>query len=169
VIRVSLYKHIPHALMEARRKAGPVKVDDQRNLKHPNPVIRFNSRLALICTVAVGSMWCAYVFGILAVAGLPTALKPGISSDFLQLTLLSVIIVGQNLQAASSDKRSEQTFQDGEIMLHEQAQQAAHLAAQDDKILEILREVQANTALTAEARDALLAATIARMQPPPPA
>jgi hypothetical protein len=162
--------------MEARRKAGPVKVDDQRNLKHPNPVIRFNSRLALICTVAVGSMWCAYVFGILAVAGLPTALKPGnigllfwISSDFLQLTLLSVIIVGQNLQAASSDKRSEQTFQDGEIMLHEQAQQAAHLAAQDDKILEILREVQANTALTAEARDALLAATIARMQPPPPA
>lgn len=146
---MSLYTHIPHPHLERRQKAGPVKVDDQRNLDHPRWVIRFNSRVALACTLAVGSMWCAYAFGLLALLGLPTALEPGnigllfwISSDFLQLTLLSVIIVGQNIQAGAADKRSEQTYQDSEIILHEQAQQAAHLAAQDDRIVEIQRAVQ---------------------------
>ena len=103
----SLYEHVPHPHIKRRRETGPVKLDDQRNLHHSNPVVRFNSRLALACTAAVGSMWCAYAFAVLAVAGLPAALKPGnigflfwISSDLLQLTLLSVIIVGQNLQPA---------------------------------------------------------------------
>jgi len=84
-------------------------------------------------------MWCAYTFAVLAIAGLPTALKPGnigllfwTSSDFLQLTLLSVIIVGQNIQARAADKRAEQTYQDAEAVLHEAIQIQAHLAAQDE-------------------------------------
>jgi hypothetical protein len=69
---------------------------------------------------------------------LPTALKPGnigflfwFSSDLLQLTLLSVIIVGQNIQAQASDKRSEQTFLDAEAVLAEALKIQEHLAAQD--------------------------------------
>lgn len=83
-------------------------------------------------------MTCAYAFAVLAVAGLPVALKPGnigflfwFSSDLLQLTLLSVIIVGQNIQASAADKRAEQTYQDAEAVLHEALQIQEHLQAQD--------------------------------------
>ena len=51
--------------------------------------------------------------------GLGTALKPGgegiiawIAQTFLQLVLLSVIMVGQAVQSAASDARSEQTYED---------------------------------------------------------
>jgi hypothetical protein len=151
---MSLFKYVPHPHMAARKIAGPVKVADQLPVKHRNPLIRFNARLAMICTVAVGSMWAAYAFAILAFAGLPTALKPGnigllfwISSDFIQLVALSVIIVGQNIQAAASDKRAEQTYLDAEAVLHEATQIQDHLAAQDAIL----------TALTAQMRDILAA------------
>jgi hypothetical protein len=137
----TVFRHIPHPWREQRRQAGPVKTDDQRKLDHPNLFVRFNAKFALFCTLVVGSMWCAYAFGALAIAGLPTALKPGnigllfwFSSDFLQLTLLSVIIVGQNIQAKASDKRAEQTYLDAEAVLHEAQQIQDHLAAQDDRL-----------------------------------
>ena len=66
-------------------------------------------------------MTCAWLFAALAFAGLRTAVSPGnigllfwISSDFLQLTLLSVIMVGQNIPALASDARAAKTFQDAE-------------------------------------------------------
>lgn len=89
-------------------------------------------------------MTCAWLFAGLAFAGLPTALQPGnigllfwISSDFLQLTLLSVIIVGQNILGRAADKRSELTFKDAEAILHECLELQAHLQVQD-KVLEHL-------------------------------
>ncbi len=139
---MSLYKHVPHPHIEHRKKTGPVTSRTQRNLDHPNPVVRFNSRFALICTIAVGSMWCAYAFAALAFSALPTALKPGnigfsfwLSSDFFQLTLLSIIIVGQNILARASDKRAEQTYLDAEAVLHEALQIQAHLEAQDQHLM----------------------------------
>jgi len=91
------------------------------HLPHGNVITRINAKIAVAVTVAVGSMYCAYCFAGLAIAGLPTALKPGnigllywISGDLLQLTLLSVIIVGQNIQARASDARSAKTFEDAE-------------------------------------------------------
>lgn len=76
---------------------------------------RANAWLAVKITTAVGSMWCAYAFALLALVSLPSALQSGdrvtivswISQTFLQLVLLSVIIVGQNVQAAASDARAE--------------------------------------------------------------
>jgi hypothetical protein len=55
----------------------------------------------------VGTMWCAIAFAILALVSLPGALATGnlvtiiswIAQTFLQLVLLSVIMVGQDLQA----------------------------------------------------------------------
>jgi hypothetical protein len=94
--------------------------------------------VALWVTVAVGSMTCAWLFGLLAIAGLPTALKPGnigllfwISSDFIQLTLLSVIMVGQNIAAKASDKRAEQTYLDAEAILAEVKAIQDHLKERD--------------------------------------
>jgi hypothetical protein len=139
---VSLFEHVPHAHIARRKETGPVKVKDQ--LKRDNWYGRINAKLAVWITVGVGSMTCAYLFAALAVAGLPTALKPGnigflfwFSSDLLQLTLLSVIIVGQNLQAQASDKRAQQTYEDAESILHECLELQRHLMEQD-KVLTAL-------------------------------
>ncbi len=80
-----------------------------------NAVGQANAWLAVKITTAVGSMWCAYVFAGLALVSLPSALQSGdkviivswLSQTFLQLVLLSVIIVGQNVQAAATDARAE--------------------------------------------------------------
>lgn len=78
-----------------------------------------NAKIAVFLTNIVGSMWCAYVFAIIAFIGLPAALKPGgegiiawIAQTFLQLVLLSVIMVGQNVQSLASDVRSQHTYDD---------------------------------------------------------
>src|ERR1700733_8598978 len=78
-----------------------------------------NAKIAVFLTNIVGSMWCAYVFAIIALIGLPPALKPGgegiiawIAQTFLQLVLLSVIMVGQNVQSVASDVRSQHTYDD---------------------------------------------------------
>jgi hypothetical protein len=78
-----------------------------------------NAKIAVLITRLVGSMWCAYVFAIIALLGLRPALKPGgegliawIAQTFLQLVLLSVIMVGQNVQSEASDARSEHTYND---------------------------------------------------------
>ena len=78
-----------------------------------------NAKIAVFLTNIVGSMWCAYVFAVIALIGLPPALKPGgegiiawIAQTFLQLVLLSVIMVGQNVQSEASDARSQHTFDD---------------------------------------------------------
>ena len=60
-------------------------------------------------------MWCAYVFAGIALISLKDnlgstqALILWISSSFLQLVLLPIIIVGQNIQAKAADKRAEGT------------------------------------------------------------
>ena len=62
-------------------------------------------------------MWCAYLFAVIAFISLSQAINSHnavtlvswVSQTFLQLVLLSVIIVGQNVLAAAADKRSEAT------------------------------------------------------------
>ena len=67
----------------------------------------FNKQIALFVTEKVGTMTCAYFFALLALISLPEALSSEdpleivswIAETFLQLVLLSIIIVGQNIQA----------------------------------------------------------------------
>jgi hypothetical protein len=90
---------------------------------------RLNSRLAVRITNTVGSMWCAYAFAGLALVSLPEAISSHslvtivswISQTFLQLVLLSVIMVGQNLLSAAGDARSAKTFEDTEALRSEMA------------------------------------------------
>lgn len=133
------FNYHPHPHIRSRKEQGPVKITDQ--LSHDNWYKHINSKIAIWVTVGVGSMTCAWLFALLAIAGLPTALKPGnigllfwFSSDLLQLTLLSVVIVGQNIQAKASDKRAEQTYLDAEAVLHEALEIQRHLLAQDVEI-----------------------------------
>ena len=99
----------------------------QRTLDHlprRHVVDRFNSRLAILITKVVGSMWCAYAFGLFDLISLPDAIRAGtpaiiswIAQTFLQLVLLSVIMVGQNIQAQASDARAAKTFEDTELVV----------------------------------------------------
>lgn len=54
-----------------------------------------------------------------------------ISQTFLQLVLLSVIIVGQNVLAAAADKRAEATYNDADAVVDEAVKIQEHLLAQD--------------------------------------
>jgi hypothetical protein len=84
---------------------------------------RVNQWLAVTITNAVGTMWCAYVFAALALVSLPAAIRSHdpvivvswLSQTFLQLVLLSIIIVGQNVQAAAGQARAEA---DHETLIH---------------------------------------------------
>lgn len=95
-------------------------------------------------------MWAAYVFTVIALFALPDAIKQGtyfiivwLSSSFLQLVLLPVIIVGQNIQARAADKRSEDTYKDAEAVLKESEEIQKHLLAQDTAISNILERLEA--------------------------
>lgn len=73
---------------------------------------KLNNWLAEKITGIVGSMWCAYGFAVIALIGFPYGSKNPVqliqwfAQTFLQLVLLSVIVVGQNIQ---SDKHDELT------------------------------------------------------------
>jgi len=146
---MSVYTHVPHPrtveLLEHR--ARPVKTADVYKEKAST---KFNSWLAVKITNGVGTMWCAYVFAAIAFVGLPAALKPGgegiiawIAQTFLQLVLLSIIIVGQNIAAASSDKRAENTFKDAEAILSEAIEIQKHLQSQDAQLIGALKDALA--------------------------
>jgi len=128
---------------------SPVKTADVRRVDHKNPLIRFNARFGLKITLVVGTMWCAYVFTILALFALPSAISQGtyfvvvwLSSSFLQLVLLPIIIVGQNIQAAAADKRAEDTYKDAEAVLKEAEEIQKHLLAQDQAISDIVTRLE---------------------------
>jgi hypothetical protein len=108
---------------------------------------QINTRIAVGVTKMVGSMWCAYLFAIIALISLPAALNSHnpliivswIAQTFLQLVLLPIIIVGQNVQAAASDARAES---DHETLLaiHTLTSEVHDIAIRQSKILKILEE-----------------------------
>ena len=111
-------------------------------------ITRFNTNVALLVTQVVGSMWCAYAFALFDLISLPDAIGAGaaalvswVAQTFLQLVLLSVIMVGQNVQADAADKRSEATFHDASATLHEVAHVQEHLAAQDEILTRIAEKI----------------------------
>jgi len=108
--------YVSNPQIEMRRKEGAALVADEH--------VGFNGWLAVQITKVVGSMWCAYAFAGLALISLPAAIQQGtvaivswISQTFLQLVLLSVIMVGQQVLAKASDKQALQTFNDAEALL----------------------------------------------------
>jgi hypothetical protein len=57
-----------------------------------------------------------------------------VSQTFIQLVMLSVIVVGQNILGRVSDKRADETYQDAEATLHKAQQIQDHLKFQDEAI-----------------------------------
>ena len=74
-------------------------------------------------------------------SGGPSTIVSWVAQTFLQLVLLSIIMVGQNVQAAAADKRAEATFHDASATLHEVAHVQGHLAAQDELLTRIAAKI----------------------------
>lgn len=144
-----IYEYVRHPRAEELRTSKPVKTKDLRRVDSRSLIVRFNAKFGLKITLVVGTMWCAYIFTCLALFALPSAIKQGtyfvvvwMSSSFLQLVLLPIIIVGQNIQAAAADKRSEDTYKDAEAVLKEAEEIQNHLLAQDKAISDILDRIE---------------------------
>ena len=121
---------------------------DVRKDVHGDSIIgKLNARIALAITKGVGSMWCAYAFALLALISLPAAIETKspiiivawIAQTFLQLVLLPIIIVGQNVQSAASDKRAESDHKTL-LAIYTLTRQVHTIAEQQTQILEILEK-----------------------------
>jgi hypothetical protein len=139
-MRVS-FEHQPHPRIVERQAAGAPKTTDEH--------VGLNGKIALALTTAVGTMWCAYAFALLALLVVPQAIGGGlltfiqwVSQTFIQLVMLSVIMVGQNILGRASDKRADMTYQDADATFHEAEQIQAHLQAQDTAMNALLEQVE---------------------------
>jgi len=144
------FQYVPHRRAAERASAGPVTTHGtMRSMGGDGRLARLNAAIGLRITVVVGTMWCAYLFSLLALVSAPAALTSGnalvviawIAQTFLQLVLLPIIIVGQNVQAESADRRSRATYEDTTMILDEVRQMQAHLLAQDAAFQDLRSEV----------------------------
>lgn len=100
----------------------PVYGRTHRYMKMDTAAQRFNAAFGLKITLLVGTMWAAYLFAAIAFVSLPSTIKTHsptvlvlwLSSEFIQLVLLPIIIVGQNIQSRAADARAAKTFEDVE-------------------------------------------------------
>ena len=98
----------------------------------------FNTKLAAKITSGVATMWCAYLFAAIALISLPAAIKSHdlitivawVAQTFLQLVLLSIIMVGQNVASASVEQKINETH-DASLGEFELAKEARLLANQE--------------------------------------
>jgi uncharacterized membrane protein len=120
--------------------ATAVKFNPASIRKAVGQVEGFNAKIAVIITSGVGTMACAYLFCLIALVSLPeiliqaNVLSPSsvphflnnqglilivawIAQTFIQLVLLSIIMVGQRVQSAASDARAKKEFEDTEVIL----------------------------------------------------
>jgi len=119
---------------------------------------KFNSWVAEKITTGVATMWCAYLFAAIALISLPKAIKSGdsivivswVAQTFLQLVLLSIIMVGQKTQSKSLEKTINETHT-ASLAEFELAKEARELAYKEVSELHqlskdmhtLMREVEA--------------------------
>jgi hypothetical protein len=140
------YNYVPHPHIE-KRKTHPAAP----KAESITPSIGLNAKIGLFITKSVGTMWAAYLFFALTLVSLPSALSSGntiiivswVAQTFLQLVLLPIIIVGQNIQAASSDERARLTYEDAAAVLEEAIKIQAHLNSQDKQLEHLIGKIEA--------------------------
>jgi len=122
-----------------------------------NKINTFNQNLAAKITSGVATMWCAYAFAAIALISLPAAIKTGdlitivawVAQTFLQLVLLSIIMVGQNVASAAVEQKITETHTAslGEFELAKEAralnqQEIRDLKAIASEIHKVLKEIE---------------------------
>ncbi len=147
------FKYIEHPRIAELEREHPITVKEtaKKRANEKTGIQKFNSKLGLGITTTVGTMWAAYVFVLLSLVSLPSVIASHdavvivawVAQTFLQLVLLPIIIVGQNIQSAASDARSDATYKDACAILEEAKQIQSHLAAQDAATSSLLDKIAA--------------------------
>ena len=143
------FVHHPHPHTEQRKLQPPPKVADQH--------IVVNGRIGAAITRRVGTMWAVYLAFVcmvlwMVLAGFAWGPLHKIDpypfafllflGNIVQLLLMFVIMVGQQVLGAASDKRAVVTYQDAEAILHECLQMQEHLTAQDGALERTLQRLE---------------------------
>src|SRR6202171_2510732 len=143
------FVHHPHPHTEMRKLQPPPKVSDEH--------IGVNGRLGAAITRRVGTMWAFYIAAVtmaswMLLAGFAWGPLHGLDpypfafllflGNIVQLLLMFVIMVGQQVLGAASDKRAIVTYQDAEAILHECLQMQDHLGAQDKALDGMIRRFE---------------------------
>ena len=149
----SKYQYRPHPHVENRKQRGPATTRNAHRAakQDGSRISRFNNLIGYRITKSVGTMWAAYIFFALSLVSLPSVIKSGdpvlivawVAQTFLQLVLLPIIIVGQNIQAVSSDARAIATYEDAGAILEESKEIQNHLVSQDSALSELIDKVAA--------------------------
>jgi uncharacterized membrane protein len=143
------FVHHPHPHTEQRKLQPPPKIADQH--------IGLNGRIGAAITRRVGTMWAVYLAFVFMVSWMVLAgfvwgplhkIDPYpfafllFLGNIVQLLLMFVIMVGQQVLGAASDKRAVVTYQDAEAILHECLQMQEHLTAQDGALERTLQRLE---------------------------
>jgi uncharacterized membrane protein len=132
---ISLVESRPHPWIGLHRVEEPARASDQ--------AVSVNGRLAAWLTRRMGSMWAFYAAAVFQVAWIGLAQAQVLRFDpypfsfllflssLVQLVFMLVITVGQEVLGQVADRRSEQTFLNGEAILYESVRMQEHLTAQD--------------------------------------
>ena len=115
---MALYKHKLHP-------HKPVNSND----RFTSEQIGFNAKLAVWLTQHVGSMWTAYLFTVICFIGLGAILGwlpntlywiiKWLTSSFLSLTILPIIMVGQNILGRKSEMQADEQFKTTQKTYHD--------------------------------------------------
>ena len=119
-----------------------------RNRLHYLEMKGFNDRIAVNITHAVGTMWCAYAFMVLAILGFPalSALLGTyvaiyvvwISQTFLQLVFLPILSVGQGVLGQKQELQNDESFHIAQNNEHDLGQIMLHLTVINGQLVELL-------------------------------
>jgi hypothetical protein len=129
---------------------------DKRLKSHPNVInpkdllkkeANFNDKFAVWIATHVGSMYCFYLFNLLAFLSAKAAFATHnlvpivnwVSSNWIQLVLLPAIMVAQNVAQQASDAKSEADHMTLTYLANLQDEQMTELKAQSE-ILQYLKK-----------------------------
>jgi uncharacterized membrane protein len=121
------------------------------NEVHAAERLSLNDRVAVWVAANVGTMICAYIFAAIGIASLVGVLtnntllalvSGSLSSYFLQLVLLPIIMVGQNVQSRHSELQADEAYKTTMSTYHDIEQIMQHLSAQDSELLRHARMLE---------------------------
>jgi uncharacterized membrane protein len=151
---MSLYEHKPHP--HKPKNINQAQKEEQQS---------FNDRIAVAITRALGSMWAAYLFMILALIGFPglnaTPFQyvQWVSQTFIQLVALSIIQLGTQILGRKAELQAEEQYNTTVKSFHDIEQIMQHLDAQDKELVRIVQLLEVRkrpTRKAVETKDQIL-------------
>lgn len=145
----TLYQHKPHDY-EPQNANETHQAERRKPGEQPGwrgVVARVNEWIAVKLTLVVGTMYCAYVFLVLALSGFPgphatsAQYVQWFSQTVLQLVFLPVLAVGTAVLSRHSQHLAEAMYNGIRRLLHELLEIVKHLSAQDDHLLALEQRV----------------------------